>query len=425
MSEVFSNSPDDKDYVWNPLRDLLRSSSRVYLAAPYFTEADDILNAARAGKPIDLLVGLNPSTSPEALRQVFNVPNISVRYFSSCRFHAKLFIFDDYVLIGSSNLTKGGLYNNREAVVRLNASTETERIEDLKALFADLWESAQALSEYTLNAFRDAISALGNTPSAEELVEKAVELVEPRSVRVESQKKKSQRRIYEEQLRRDVYGQYRPAFSEVRDLLEQNGLRRADLTELRADNETFHFLGWVRLSYVHGDEAWQSAAQKPAEQRRVEISKLGEEWKEAENTRIPMNNLDRLRTIERTFGSNELISLASKEEITPSLMSLHAFEEQLRFTSGGLKNLPNSFWSENGDRVERVRVSVTHLIHGPGEFIVRLHDLLYDKHFKLGLFAQFCALELFGTIKPNECPPLNSRVAKALRYLGFNIKSAA
>jgi hypothetical protein len=34
----------------------------------------------------------------------------------------------------------------------------------------------------------------------------------------------------------------------------------------------------------------------------------------------------------------------------------------------------------------------------------------------------FCALELYGTIKPQDCPPMNGRMAKALRYLGFDVR---
>lgn len=421
MSDIFSNSPA-KDFVLKPFQDLIRSSSRSYLATPYFTAADDILNAAKAGKSIALLVGLNPSTSPEALGQVFNVPNIALRYLTG-RFHAKLFIFDDEVLVGSSNLTEGGLFRNREAMVRLNSVADLERIEDLKALFADLWEAAEALSENTLITFRLAVAFLPKAPSPEEQIEKAIGRVEPRSVSVESLKK-TKRRLFEMELRREVNEQYRPAFSEVTDALERNGLRRADLAELSASNETFHFLGWIRLSYVRGDESWQSAELKPADQRHGDILKLGQEWKETKDSFVQQSYFDRHKTVERTFGSREAISLASKEEITRGLISLHAFEEQLRFTKGGLQNLPKTFWGQNADHVERVRRSIAHLVHDPGDFIVRLHDLLYDKRYKRGLFGRFCALELYGTIKPSECPPMNGRVAKALRYLGFDVKAS-
>lgn len=422
MSDVFSNSPD-KDYVLRPFEALVRSSSRAYLAAPYFTRPKEILEAAKSGKSIDLLVGLNLATSPEALKQVLNVPNVAVRYLTG-RFHAKIFIFDDDVLVGSSNLTDGGLIQNREAMVRLKPQTDLQRIEDLKAIFADLWEAAEALSESTLAVFRQAIDALPKTPNLEEQIEKAVGMVQPPNVSVESQKKKSPGQIFETALRREVNEQYRPAFSEVTQLLEQNGLRRPAVTELSAANETNRFLNWVRLNFVHGDEAWQTAERRSEDERRADILRLGAEWKEAEDDRIPNDYFDWLKAVERIFGSREAIDSASKDEITQGLMSLHAFTEQLRFTKGGLLNLPKAFWGENAQDVERVRRSLAYLTHGQGDFIKRLHDLLYNKQYKLGLFGRFCALELYGTIKPTECPPMNGRMAKALRYLGFDVKGS-
>src|SRR5579863_6637598 len=38
--------------------------------------------------------------------------------------------------------------------------------------------------------------------------------------------------------------------------------------------------------------------------------------------------------------------------------------------------------------------------------------------------VRFRALELYGTIRPTECPPINGRMAKALRYLGFDVRGA-
>ena len=61
-----------------------------------------------------------------------------------------------------------------------------------------------------------------------------------------------------------------------------------------------------------------------------------------------------------------------------------------------------------------MRATLAYLIHGSGDFAPRLHDVLYDARMKLGLFGFFCALELFGTVKPEDCPPMNGRMAKAL-----------
>src|SRR5436190_1894010 len=102
MNRIFSNG-HKSDYVINPFNTLIAGASQLFLAAPYFTHAAPILQAAKNGKSIRLLVGLNPATSPEALRSVHGIPGLAVRYLTG-RFHAKIYIFDDAALLGSSNL---------------------------------------------------------------------------------------------------------------------------------------------------------------------------------------------------------------------------------------------------------------------------------------------------------------------------------
>ena len=107
MDRLFSNGPSN-DFVLNPFNRLVLNSSRLYLAAPYFTAGDTVRDAVKAGKSVQLIVGLNAATSPQALAKVHGVPNLAVRYLTY-RFHAKIYIFDDAAMVGSSNLTDGGL----------------------------------------------------------------------------------------------------------------------------------------------------------------------------------------------------------------------------------------------------------------------------------------------------------------------------
>jgi len=104
-------------------------------------------------------------------------------------------------------------------------------------------------------------------------------------------------------------------------------------------------------------------------------------------------------------------------------MSLHAFTEQQRHVKGGWRALPDAFWALNDGDVYRVRRSLVTLLHGEGDFVERLHDMLYGPD-KVAMVGKFTALELYGTIKPEECPPLNGRMAKALRFLGFDVMAA-
>ncbi|TPK85681.1 hypothetical protein FJ936_09080 [Mesorhizobium sp. B2-4-13] len=422
MSQIFSNGPA-KDFVFNPFSKLIATSSSIHLAAPYFTEAQPILNAARAGKAVRLLIGLNSATSPEALRKVFGVPGLAIRYLTR-RFHAKIYVFENAALVGSSNLTQGGLWVNREAVICLDREEDADAIEEVRALFVELWEAGQVLTQPKLMAFASTVGdLLKRSPNDEQEIEGAVGRVEPPNINVTSLTKPKER-VFLETLRREVYEQYRPAFVEVSEILEQNDLRRPELARIGLANEANRFLNYVRLSHVSGDDAWRSAPLRDAAGRKALILKLGREWTGAKNSMVPDDYVEWLETVARTFSTVEEVVAASKEEITRGLLSLHAFAEQMRFVKGGHKNLPIEFWTRNADRVDHVKSSLAYLIHGPGDFIERFHDILYHPSRRIALFGYFSALELYGTIKPDECPPMNGRMAKALRYLGFDVKGA-
>jgi len=415
VTSVYSNGPA-RNFVRNPFERLAASSHSLWLAAPYFTGVDSILVAAQAGKPIRLLVGLNATTSPEALAKVCRFPSVAARYLTH-RFHAKIYIFDGGVLLGSSNLTDAGMVANREATVLLDPSEDAERIEDVRALFAELWDAARVLTSDTLKLFKRERDALRTGPDPDSLIEKAIGRAEPANINVAS-RAQSRERLFLEGLRRLVYEQYKPAFSDVGELLAEHGLRRPELSAVGLANETNRFLSWLRLTHIPGEE-WRDAPALSREDRSARILEFGGEWAEAANNRVPADYVEWLNRVRTVFESATSIGAASQAELTNGLMSLHAFSEQLRFVKGGLAKLPVEFWSANRNDVRKVKRTLAHLTHGVGEFVERLHDVLYTPSFKLSYFGQFSALELEGTLKPEECPPMNGRMAVALRFLGF------
>jgi hypothetical protein len=419
MGTVFSNGPNG-DFVLNPFTELMAESHQAFLAAPYFTKADDIVSAPESGTTIQLLVGLNATTTTKALADVSGLSNIAVRYLTH-RFHAKIYVFDESALIGSANLTDGGFLSNREAVVQLSQENDADAIEEVRALFVELWDSAHVLTPEIISVFKKARENLAkNAQDADSLMESAVGRAEPRNVRMGSEKK-SRERNFLESLRRQVYERYRPAFSEVASILEENALRRAEFQNTGLGNEANRFLSWVRQTYVIGDEAWQNAKFEPAEERRRRIKALGEEWSSTDDPKVHEGFHESIEIIHRIFGSPESIRAAEKDDLIEGLMSVHAFYEQLRFVKGGEATLPAEFWQANDHDITKVKHSLEYLIHGLGDFIERLHDVLYDPDRKLYRFGRFCAIELYGTLKPEECPPMNGRMEKALRYLGFNV----
>jgi hypothetical protein len=416
MNRVFSNGPS-KDFVINPFQNMARKSTRLWIAAPYVTMTQDLLDATKSGKFVRLLVGLNASTSPEALSKVHGLPNCEIRYFTR-RFHAKIYLFDSEALVGSSNLTDGGLQSNREATVCVD---HTDDLDELRALFNELWESALVLTLEKLKSFRAKHESI-KRPDVDAWIEDAVGKAEPININVGSRKKTAEG-IFLEDLRREVQ-RYRASFAEVTKILEDRQFRRAELENAGAAIGTNRFLNWVRLTYAPGEQAWELAPLRPPDERRAEILRLGREWTQTDKNKIPEDYLEWLSLVRRIFGTADAIEDASKDQLTEGLLSIHAFNEQLRFVKGGKANLPVAFWSANSQDVAKAKQTLTHLVHGGGDFVLRLHDVLYDPAMKLAHFGMFCALELYGTIKPEDCPPVNGRMAKALRYLGFDVRGA-
>lgn len=419
MPSVYSNSPSAKDWVRRPFEQLARSSTRLWLASPFFTEATSVLEAVALGKPVQLLVGLNPATRPDALRQVHGQPGVAIRFYTH-RFHAKLFIFDDGALIGSSNLTNGGLFANREGTVVLDPQEDSERYGEVQALFAELWTFADVLTETKLVAFTKAWAEVNSRPDPQKVINKQVGQREPPNIAVKSTAT-SKTRDFLESLRRDVYERFRPAFLEIHDLLVHEGLRRPELASVHRLHETNRFLNWVRLTHVHGDDAWRLASLRSPDERRKMVADYGKQWVQADKNLVPPVFFEWLENVARQFGTLDSVEVASKDDIGEALMSLHAFTAQLRFVKGGLSKVLPEFWNQNKNEVERVRSSIQHLLHGGGDFAERLHDVLYDPALKLRMFGKFTALELFGTVHPEQFPPVNGRMVKAMRFLGYPV----
>lgn len=421
MHQLHSNGPR-RDYVLKPLQRLIDRSTRVQMAAPYFTRADEIVAAARDGKSVDLLIGINEVTHPSALACVLAEPNVTIRYLTH-HFHAKIFIGEDAAMVGSSNLTEGGLISNREATIMLDRPEDFEALDEVRSLFMELWDSARSLGPVELRNFKTVWEQTRpKGPSRDQLLANAVGPAEPPTVKVGSAVKSS-KRIFLDNLQRQVREQYGPAFAEVSEVLELGGFRRDDLADIGLANETNRFLNWVRQEHAQGVSAWRDAVQQLPAVRRQRVESLGSSWRATTNSRVTEEYKEWLGEVRRVFGSASSLADASQSDLTKGLMSLHAFREQERH-HGGKAHLPGAFWTQNRNDTGRVRASLDRLLFGPEDFVARLHDLRYDQRYKLALIGPFTALELYGTVHPEECPPINGRMAKALRFLGHDVLAA-
>jgi hypothetical protein len=106
------------------------------------------------------------------------------------------------------------------------------------------------------------------------------------------------------------------------------------------------------------------------------------------------------------------------------LLSLHAFSERSRFVKGGAPSLPVEFWRVNNDDAEKVRKTPKYWLHAGGDFVARLHDILYDNPINWDSSAPRA---LWNSSEPSyqtSTHRLTGESSKALGYLGFNVRPA-
>lgn len=135
------------------------------LACPFFTTVEPLRILRDAGaSEIRLIVRLCYATMPDALEAAAAAPGVSIRFFDSDEFHAKIYILGDVALVGSSNLTRTGLERNREVGVTVHASDAI--FDELTRYFETMWSEARILSGDTFERFsRWHSSRFGSVPA--------------------------------------------------------------------------------------------------------------------------------------------------------------------------------------------------------------------------------------------------------------------
>lgn len=75
----------------------------------------------------------------------------------------------------------------------------------------------------------------------------------------------------------------------------------------------------------------------------------------------------------------------------------------------------------NNNDIERMRFTLSYLLYGDEEFIIRMGKCIFDNKYNLYGIGRSGIQELLGWVNKENIPICNGRTVKALRYIGFNI----
>jgi PLD-like domain len=393
------------------------------LASPFFSTYDPVERLTKRGCEVKLIVRLCSITPPGMIAKALADPLVTLRYFTSREFHAKLYIIDDQALVGSANLTASGLMSNREVSIVVRKDRDAS-FDELPGLFNLFWNYAGVMTSDILAAYQTAFRQIGNAKEEaafEQQLTKHVGKVDPPSAMAGSEVM-SKRRSFLEQLRRKYDEQVIPAFDEVREVMATSRLRRSEFADGDIEIELNRFLGWTRLIHAPGD-SWKQSALADRNERRGRTLSYLQNWVDVGDTKAgdmyyaeqELGNIARLRY---GFGSIQTIQGMDYDTMFETLCGCHAFYDMLRFVSGGLPGLKADFAKRN--TLAEIQNTLGYLIHGEGLILERAYDCIFDEKKKLGRFGENCVMELVGWMTPDR-PPVNGRTLKALRFLGHEI----
>ena len=173
-------------------------------------------------------------------------------------------------------------------------------------------------------------------------------------------------------------------------------------------HETDCFLNYIHKSRTMGVNTVGKVLYPLSPDERQEcIIHYAKEWANARNLLLPKDCFTLLETSKSTFSAGNFIYDASEKEIVNGLRCLRSFGDYTnqRFA----KISPRKFMKSNQYDLEYVKERLVYLLHGSDDFITRIHDVSKKKYpKKLNCLGVFSALELYGTVFPDMCPPITN-----------------
>ncbi len=190
----------------------------VKIAVAFFTNYKAIEKLLEQGCTIDLIVRLNNGTSPDALRKIYNNPNVHVRYFTSTYFHPKLYLIPQTTaFIGSSNLTECAFTTNNEINFQIDFEQNQEIFDELDDLFMDYWSQAVPLDNEALRKLEECVKA----NNGQGMKDFSSALGNVSFDNVQNENKKDKKLLFIDDFKRN-YLEYVKAFSQLREYYSES-----------------------------------------------------------------------------------------------------------------------------------------------------------------------------------------------------------
>ncbi len=419
--ELYTNSSYRKDYFRFALEDYGKNT-KVNIASAFFDNSELIKSFIKNGCIVNLIIRLGEGTSETRLKEIINLPNLSIRYFTSTNFHPKFYIFEKKLaFIGSSNLTNNGGTSNREVNVSIEYDSEVYNF--LREDFGYYWANATVLDEKTLDKYISFVKENGEDRKAIDNNKKEFNKIfsddseKLFTVSIDKTLRKNAINDYME-ISKKEYQEFINQFRILEKIYIKTGKRKVSEEILPLRLEIHQFFNWIRDRHCKGNSFQNSVKREMSDLEKFSKENIEEfiedDYKEFDDI------IDNRFPIINSFFSDKLkIENASEQELKNVLSWIYSFHSRHRFFSGGFETLWNTFTTKN--EIERIKKSLIYIFYGPEDFITRVAKFQLDEEYKLMEIGESCSKELFGWVNKENIPIYNKRTYIGMKWLGFDI----
>lgn len=410
--ELYTNSNAKSDFLRTALEKNIKEKEDIYIATAFFNYSDFIKKAVEKKCNIKLIVRISLATSMQRLKEILQMTNVNIRFFTSDKFHPKLYIFGNSIaFIGSSNLTQSGLTSNQE--INISIESENPIFDDLKSLFYEYWEQAEVLDNNYIQKFIGIEEKYYDIDNKENNYKSDIKEIKEcvfNNITIIGKKKRNKEDAFISDFKKK-YQVFLSNYRKLENIYNSFGKRKNDSLLLKIEID--QFLSWIREKEAKGNTFKISKLSDNEIKERVNKlfkSFCNDEYisKEyIENYKFCVDNL-----------SQSKIDNISKDDLYKSLSFINAFRTSERYL-GGDTNMRKEKFFENSN-IDKIKKTIKYLLYDTKEeYETRMAKCIYDNNLRIELFSQSCIKELFGIINNENIPPCNDRVLKSMQYLGF------
>jgi HKD family nuclease len=387
-------------------------NTKIDISVAFFHHSEFILKCIENNCILRMIVRLENGTDPYELLKIVNHQKIDIRYYNGNRFHPKLYIVHNVsAILGSSNLTKSGLWENLE----LNIEVESTHplYDDLKSEYYNEWKDADVLTLGKAKEFKDLYEKNKErfNISSRFFASKMGE-VQPQNINIID--KRSKEKEFIEKFQKD-YQFYISSFNRLAKMYIKILPKRKFDEELPIRIEIDRFLSWIKDTQYIGEE-YKERPELIDEDIFNIILPLKKEFIEFTDGGYYDNTINRFNQINSTLSSEENIKKLDIETLYDVLLIVNAFHDRFRFFDGSFEAMKKEFLENDHDKIKDI---LSYIIYGKENYIKRIFNVIYDPAYKLKNFGESCVKELFGYVNKENIPTCNGRMLRSMQWLGF------